>query len=556
MTFSIFYFIFFYILIVISVLGFGFFFKKFVFKNTILDYGFLGILGTFFLTLYSYISNLLYSHNQIHNSFILILGIIFFILKIRKEFNKYQIYSLIGIFSLLFVAFVAFKTHDDFPYYHFAYTDLITKNNVMLGLGNFNHGFRTPSSLFYLNSLYSLPLIENHFYHIGAILIMGFSLSFVYNYIFESFINKKFDYIFYFSILSIIFILIFFYRISEHGSDRSAQILVFLIFIEIMRFFQNPDKFKLFCGKLFIISSLVISLKSFYIVYLILILPILYLIFKINKKYELKNIIKLRTFYCFLSLIFFVLLINFFNTGCLVYPAYFTCLENFSWSISIKDVKLMNEHYENWAKAGAGPNFKVDNISNHIMYFNWLPNWIDKYFFNKVSDFLFGLIFLIFIIYVSFFSKRKKKRMSYSYILPIYLTVIVLFLEWFYNHPALRYGGYILICLLIFIPFSIFTENNILIKSQIKNRLITLIFVTISIFVFRNIDRINNEISKYGYDPLNDIRYELTDNHYRIEKRIDRLIKIYKNCNQLNNVCDFKGDNKVKKILNRYVFYK
>ena len=146
--------------------------------------------------------------------------------------------------------------------------------------------------------------------------------------------------------------------------------------------------------------------------------------------------------------------------------------------------------------------------------------------------------------------------MSYSYILPIYLTVIVLFLEWFYNHPALRYGGYILICLLIFIPFSIFTENNILIKSQIKNRLITLIFVTISIFVFRNIDRINNEISKYGYDPLNDIRYELTDNHYRIEKRIDRLIKIYKNCNQLNNVCDFKGDNKVKKILNRYVFYK
>ena len=32
------------------------------------------------------------------------------------------------------------------------------------GLGNFNHGFRTPSSIFYLNSLFYLPVIKYYFF--------------------------------------------------------------------------------------------------------------------------------------------------------------------------------------------------------------------------------------------------------------------------------------------------------------------------------------------------------------------------------------------------------
>ena len=26
----------------------------------------------------------------------------------------------------------------------------------------------------------------------------------------------------------------------------------------------------------------------------------------------------------------------------------------------------MNDHYENWSKAGAGPNFRVENSENYI----------------------------------------------------------------------------------------------------------------------------------------------------------------------------------------------
>ena len=47
-----------------------------------------------------------------------------------------------------------YKTHDDFPYYHFPYTYYLTQSDIHIGVGNFGHGFRTSSSIFYLNSLF------------------------------------------------------------------------------------------------------------------------------------------------------------------------------------------------------------------------------------------------------------------------------------------------------------------------------------------------------------------------------------------------------------------
>ena len=60
----------------------------------------------------------------------------------------------------------------------------------------------------------------------------------------------------------------------------------------------------------------------------------------------------------------------FLNTGCLIYPVSFTCFENFSWSIPIDQVKAMNNWYEQWSKAGAGPNFEVENRDIYIQNFN------------------------------------------------------------------------------------------------------------------------------------------------------------------------------------------
>ena len=59
-----------------------------------------------------------------------------------------------SIFGILVIALLATKTHDDFPYYHFPYTYYLTQENLIIGVGSLVHAFRTPSSIFYLNSLF------------------------------------------------------------------------------------------------------------------------------------------------------------------------------------------------------------------------------------------------------------------------------------------------------------------------------------------------------------------------------------------------------------------
>ena len=194
-----------YFLIIFSSIGYGKIFVHYCLRQD-LNYGYYGLFGLFFLIIYSYISNFFYQHGLVHNILILIVGLFFFIF-FKKSRNKI-IYCII-IFSLLFVSIIIFKTHDDFPYYHFPYTYYLTQTKLMIGVGNFNHGFRTPSSIFYLNSLYYLPYIKFFFFHMGATLIMGF----VNIILFEKLIKfkfKKIDFIFFFVLSSLLFINIFF----------------------------------------------------------------------------------------------------------------------------------------------------------------------------------------------------------------------------------------------------------------------------------------------------------------------------------------------------------
>ena len=74
------------------------------------------------------------------------------------------------------------------------------------------------------------------------------------------------------------------------------------------------------------------------------------------------------------------------------------------------EVKELNNWYEQWSKGGATPNFRVENPEIYIKNLNWVSNWIDIYFFNKVSDFLLGLLVMIIITFVVFKSKKKKNN--------------------------------------------------------------------------------------------------------------------------------------------------
>lgn len=545
-----------YFLIVFSVLGYGFIFENFFYKKSIKsNIGYSGLRGLFILIIYSFFSHLFYPHSMLHNSIIFTLGLFFFILFFKKKIIKKDFLIFNLILALLFIGLLIFKTHDDFPFYHFPYSYYLTQNPIHIGIGLFNSGFKTPSSLFYLNSLFYLPLIKYYSFYITTVLFLSFANFILINKIFKHLKKNQIDYIFFLNLLFFVFINIFFYRIQEHGTDRSAQILILILFLQLLLFINfKKDQFARL-DIIIILTGIIVSLKSFYVLYLILTIPLIYILFKNNKFDLIYYIFKNKIFYLFNFLILLIILTYFLNSGCLIYPVYQTCFDNLSWSTGIDEVKKMNIWYQQWSKGGATPNFRVENPEEYIRGINWVENWINVYFFNKVSDYLLGLIAVCVIFTFFFYNKSRKIKINKdTYI--IYSFISILFLEWFYNHPTLRYGGYNLIVILIFFPLSIFlsTFKYDLKKNYLKT--IIIISITIIIFTSRNFNRINDEMNKYNYKPFKETFYKLEATNFRIEDKFLILIKNYNECikNKIN--CKNDLDPKVKRLFNNsYMFF-
>jgi len=543
-----------YFLVIFSVIGYGHIFCNVIFgrKNN-LNFGYKGLFGILVLIFYSYLSHFFYSHNLIHNSFLIILGLFFYFIYKKKDLN--EIFFILSIFLVLFISLIIFKTHDDFPYYHFSYSFYLTQNPMWIGIGQFNHGFRTPSSIFYLNSLFYLPIIKFYFFHLAAILILGFTNIIFIKGIIQKIQSRNYDFICYFLLLSILFINIFFYRISEHGTDRSAQILVFLLVFEILRFFVVELNNKIQLSKIFLVISIIISFKAFYILYLMMLIPVLLVLKKNNDWNKVFYLLVTNTSsYVLVSIFLIILIINFFNTSCLIYPISFTCFEGLDWSIASIEVEKMNNWYEQWSKAGAGPNFRVNDPEKYILGFNWVDNWIDKYFFNKVSDFLLGIVFLTIIVTIIFFSKNKKKFFINKNIYFLFIIILLLLFEWFYNHPSLRYGGYVLIATILFLPLSLYLSYFSLNFKRINRSFTILIIFSFIVFFGRNISRIENEITKYSYRPFVDNSFRISDNHYKLQKNMNYLIDNYERCNKEKKNCNKKLAIIVDKGLYTYIF--
>ena len=547
---------FYYFVSILSTFGYGLYLQKIIglsFKKISLGYS--GLLGFFFLTIYSYFSNFFYAHGIYHNLIVLILGLyLFYLSSINKLFLKSEFKVLIIIFLLLYVSFLLSKSHDDFPYYHFPYTYYLTQDSSLIGVGNFNHGFRTPSSLFYFNSLFYLPIIKYYLFHIGAAIIFGSTIFIFFSNLIEFIKKRKIDYIYYFDLLSLIFILIFFYRLAEHGTDRSAQILSLLIISEIFKVLKLKKISNHDIAKFSILFSVTISLKVLYFLYGLLLVPVL---FVISKRHDFKKliieIINNRVFQFSIFLLILVLITNFFNTGCFVYPIVKTCFASLDWSIPLEDIKKMALHYENWSKAGMTPNFLTDDPNNYVRSFNWINNWIDRYFISKVSDFLVGLSVLILIFVATFYSKTKHAINFDTNKLFIFLIINILLLEWFVNHPLLRYGGYSLIALCFFIPFSIILEMNKQTIYLIQKKTFFLLLIGVSIFILRNVDRIISENKKYNYSVYLKPYYSIDNSYFRIDYKIKNLIHNYNNCQKSKPECNSK-EQLVKKKFNKYIY--
>lgn len=510
-------FLFFIIFLTLSTIGYGYIFSN-IFNKSLLKFniGYQGIIGFFFLSVISIISSFITSHGQVFNSCLHLIGLFgigFFIKK--KIISTDDIKYFFIIFFLIIIAIYIYKNHDDFSYYHLTYSLSLSENKFIIGAGNFNHGFRTYSSLFFFHSILYLPSIQFYLFHLGPFLILLFFNLILISKLFDLSKKNEINFLYFLSLLSFCFVNVVFYRIGEHGTDRSAQIILFLIFITFfeIKFLKSIVKKKILLNLMLLLIVLAASLKAIYVIYLIL-LPLIFL--KDKKIFNFSKIKSLKFYsivFLSLSLIFIV---NFLNTGCLLYPAEKTCTNKVSWHIPHKEVAMMNTHYEWWAKAGGGPNYKSDlKKDEYIKNFIWVENWIERHFFNKILDTLGGIFAICLIISIYFLIKKKHKIKKFK-LFDVYLILLIFFAEWFLKHPSMRYGGFVLISLPIFVYLSSYLASYN--YKPFNKILITKILISIIILTFnlRNIERLEKEIVFYKYNLIESPYFYVEKNDSKI----------------------------------------
>ena len=485
------------ILFTFSYIGFGVFLNNILFRNLkIFNLGQLGLLGIFFLIFLSYLTSLFVPHNLFHNIAILIIGIFFFAIN-KSKIKKSEIKILLYIIFLTLIFFFLAKNHDDFQYYHLPLSLSLSEKKVSFGMGLLNYGYRHHSSLLFLNSLTFLPIIKFYLFNLPNYLILTFVNSILISEIIKS-IKKK-DIIFLISIFFLVLINVKFTRLSEYGTDLAGQLILSIIFINFIKAITDIESIEKIYFNIFLLL-IIFSFKIYFLIYFVII-PIIFLNLKINPFLKENLNLRILIFVSFFMLLFF--LHNFISTGCLAYPIDFTCVgDRFFWSLSHEEIKRMNLWGEVWAKAGATPNYVIDDFKEYVSGINWVPLWFEQYFLGKFTDFLFVLLVInltVFLIYNKkiYFDKKNFYKIQRILLLISVLTLIF----WFFKHPSLRYGGYFPLSLFVFSIFLFFYSKLTKVDNGLKSTKV-LILIVIFIFNFKNITRLINGPYKFDTPPF------------------------------------------------------
>lgn len=398
---------FFTILISFSIIGYGSFLLKIIDKNLLkINLGYIGIIGLLSCTIISYTTIFFVKHGYIHNIILHLIGVLLFFKFISKNEISFNPKVFFITFSILFIGLLILRNHDDFNYYHLTYSLGLTENKIFFGLGNLGHGYTHHSSIFFLNSITYLPIIKHFLFHsIGWITLFFINLIFIEKLLDKK--NKILNFEFYFYLLSFLFINFKFYRIGSYGSDLSGQIIILAIvplIYELYKFTNIKKIDRSLLTLIILIITYTTTLKSFMILNFLFLFPLLYF----SKIKNIKEIILPKTYIVSFAALFLLIGINISYTGCAIYPVKQTCFEkNISWSLSKDHVSKMNNWYQQWSKAGAGINYRVENPDEYIKKLNWLPNWYERYFLYKFKESLLGLLFLTILVFLIFYSNKK-----------------------------------------------------------------------------------------------------------------------------------------------------
>ena len=508
------------LLLFISLIGYGLFFGQiFKFfthnKDTTYQFGEIGFFSIVILIPISIILNFISPINFIISFLVSLFGIIIFFIKInlRKYNKKLLFFFIILIFSLPY--FILITHHDDFYYYHLPYLNVLQFSNVIFGLANLNSVLAYPQNLWFnIFSLFRLPFIDYN----GLQVLNGIFTFFFIIFCFENYFKTKSNKIKIILLSNIVFVFALFSRLKDHGAEIIPQLLMLVVFLYcfILLFDKNNDKKNLLLKILIIFTiSVLLRLSS------IIILPFLIFILIVNFKILIEILKKIKILIIVSILILLVLSKNLINSGCLVYPLSFTCFNQsqVSWSIA-KNIPKINENVilsftRGWmiyAKENTPNSNKFifnpnKNLLSHKQYLSqktnfWIKYWIkDPDIIRILNMFLIG----IFILSIFFFSNLKKLKINYKnqYIRTKIFTFIFLLspiIFWIlFSTPSTRYGGYALFITLV--SYSIGLLSTVFIKQDINLRysFAFLLFISLSFFTFKNIDRVASINNNYPW---------------------------------------------------------
>lgn len=518
--------------LLISIIGYGKIFENLCFRkykkkdDNLIYTGFYGLM---FVTLISLITSYFIPHNFYHNLILHSSGFFYLFFNFnRKDRNYLKYIFYISLFTVS--ALMISKTNDDFSYYHFPFTKYLTEHKIIFGMGNLNHGFNLLSSLFFLNSTFYLPFINFFSFHFSLLYFLIFFNYFVLKEIFTKTNDKVIKYLYLFSF---IFFNLSFNRLAEYGTDKAGQLLIVILTIKLFKLVcfdkrKNSLENILYLLPLF---GFCITLKTYFLPYILLSLILLFINNQIRQNFTFVLFSK-----SFLSLLFLLSLIfshHFISTGCLISPVAVTCFGDYTtWGREVNDIENLSKWLEQWAKAGAGPDFRVNDPLVYIQKLNWLGNWIDRYFFGKFTDQI-GILFSSYAIVSFIFIKLKFDKSDYRNMNKIFLfysLLLIVFTIWFLKHPTLRYGGYSIFFLTMSLPMafilSFFVERN----NSNKNMTFLIILVVI-IFNIKNFNRISNEFKRNDIFKFSNFPFFAIKNAEFTKTKFDSGLTVYTQSN-------------------------
>ena len=109
-------FLFYKYIFLISTIGHGILFCKLFIKNFLKkNIGYLGIIGFFSLSVYSILTSFFIAHNEIHNTIIHFIGVVYFLIFFTNQKKRFIELKVLFVFSIvLIIGAYVFKNHDDF----------------------------------------------------------------------------------------------------------------------------------------------------------------------------------------------------------------------------------------------------------------------------------------------------------------------------------------------------------------------------------------------------------------------------------------------------------